>query len=607
VSAARSPGPTNPKSPKSSADPELKNPGKMPEGSWHTYKRLLRYVKPFWIAFTLAIIGNVIYAAASTGMAAAMEYVIKAIENPTEQNRLILTLLIVGVFAFRGLGTFLSQYFISYVGRNVINALRTDVFDRMLTLPSRYFDDNAAGRLVSKLTFNVEQVAEAATDAITITFREGLTIVGLLGYMLYTNWKLTLVFLAVGPLIGAVVSYASKRFRKISKRIQGSMGDITHVASESISGYRVVRTFGGEDFERKRFQKVSEGNLKQSLKMSSTQAISVPVIQVLVAIAIAALVWTMLSPTIRGEMSTGQLVAFITAATTMAKPIRQVTSVHSKIQKGLAAAYDVFETLDERPEPDFGTFAPQRVKGDIEFRNVGFSYRDQLDKVLDNISLTVPAGQSVALVGRSGSGKSTLVSLLPRFYDYTDGEIRIDGHLLEDFTLQALRAQIALVTQSVVLFNDTIAANIAYGALRDCSPEAIREAAGKAHALEFIDRMPEGLNTMIGDNGVMLSGGQRQRLAIARALLKDAPILILDEATSALDTESERYIQNAMETVMKGRTTLVIAHRLSTIENADRILVMDNGRIVESGRHQELLDQGGAYAQLHQMQFSEHA
>jgi subfamily B ATP-binding cassette protein MsbA len=267
----------------------------------------------------------------------------------------------------------------------------------------------------------------------------------------------------------------------------------------------------------------------------------------------------------------------------------------------------VFETLDERPEPDSGIFAPQRVKGDIEFCDVGFSYRDQLDKVLNNISLTVPAGQSVALVGRSGSGKSTLVSLLPRFYDYIDGEIRIDGHALKDFTLQALRAQIALVTQSVVLFNDTIAANIAYGALRDCSPEDIREAAGKAHALEFIDRMPEGLDTMIGDNGVMLSGGQRQRLAIARALLKDAPILILDEATSALDTESERYIQNAMETVMKDRTTLVIAHRLSTIENADRILVMDNGRIVESGRHQELLDQGGAYAQLHQMQFSEHA
>ncbi|TNF01205.1 MAG: lipid A export permease/ATP-binding protein MsbA [Gammaproteobacteria bacterium] len=570
-----------------------------------TYKRLLAYVKPFWLAFALAVVGNVIYAGASTGMAAAMEYVIAAIENPTEGNRLLLTLVIVGVFALRGVGTFMSQYFINYVGRQVINALRNDVFDRLLTLPSRYFDDNAAGRLVSKLTFNVEQVAEATTNAVTISLREGLTIVGLLSFMLYTNWKLTLIFLAVGPIIGAVVSYASKRFRRISKRIQGSMGDITHVASESISGYRVVRTFGGEDYEQQRFREVNERNLKQSLKMASTQAISVPVIQVLVAIAIAALVWTMLAPEIRGGMTTGQLVAFITAATTMAKPIRQVTSVHAKIQKGVAAAYDVFETIDETPEKDPGTYAPERVKGTIRFEDVSFRYRDQLDNVLEGISIEIPAGQSVALVGRSGSGKSTLVSLLPRFYEFTGGDIAIDDRSLRDYSLKALRAQIALVTQNVVLFNDTIAANIAYGALRDCSREEIQQAAAKAHALEFIERMPDGLDTMIGDNGVMLSGGQRQRLAIARALLKDAPILILDEATSALDTESERHIQEALETVMKGRTTLVIAHRLSTIETADRILVMDNGRIVESGRHDELLSAGGAYAQLHQMQFSE--
>ena len=578
-----------------------------PATGWETYKRLLAYVKPFWLAFVLAVIGNVIYAGASTGMAAAMEYVIAAIENPTDENRVMLTGLIVGVFAMRGLGTFFSQYFISYVGRNVINALRNDVFDRLMKLPSRYFDDNASGRLVSKLTYNVEQVAEATTNAVTITLREGLTILGLLGFMIYTNWKLTLVFLTVGPIIGLVVNYASKRFRRISKRIQGSMGDITHVASESISGYRVVRTFGGEDYERDRFRDVSDRNLRQSLKMASTQAISVPVIQVLVAIAIAALVWTMLSPEIRGEMTTGQLVAFITAATTMAKPIRQTTSVHAKIQKGLAAAYDVFETMDEEPEQDTGTWAPTRVDGGIEFDNVAFRYRDQLDDVLKEINLSIEPGQGVALVGRSGSGKSTLVSLLPRFYEYTGGDIRIDGHSLKDFSLRALRAQIALVNQNVVLFNDTVAANIAYGALRDCSREEIREAAEKAHALEFIDRMPEGMDTLIGDNGVMLSGGQRQRLAIARAILKDAPILILDEATSALDTESERHIQEALDTVMEGRTTLVIAHRLSTIEKADRILVMDNGQIVESGSHEDLLAAGGAYAQLHQVQFSEQA
>lgn len=579
----------------------------LPQDSWATYKRLLAYVKPFWLAFTCAVIGNVIYAGASTGMAAAMEYVIAAIENPTDKNRLLLTLLIVGVFAMRGFGTFMSQYFISYVGRNVINELRNNVFDQLLTLPSRYFDENAAGRLVSKLTFNVEQVAEATTNAVTITLREGLTIVGLLSFMLYTNWKLTLLFLTVGPIIGFVVNYASKRFRKISKRIQGSMGDITQVASESISGYRVVRTFGGEEYEQQRFHKVSERNLKQSLKMASTQAISVPIIQVLVAVAIAALVWMMLAPEVRGGMTTGQLVAFLTAATTMAKPIRQVTSVHSKIQKGMAAAYDVFETIDEKSESDPGTYAPDRVEGHIIFEDVRFRYRDQLDDVLKGISIDVPAGQSVALVGRSGSGKSTLVSLLPRFYEYSGGDIRIDDHSLRDYSLKALRSQIALVTQNVVLFNDTIAANIGYGALRESSREEIREAAAKAHALEFIDRMPDGLDTMIGDNGVMLSGGQRQRLAIARALLKDAPVLILDEATSALDTESERHIQNALEMVMKDRTTLVIAHRLSTIEKADRILVMDDGQIVESGRHDELLAAGGAYAQLHQMQFSEQA
>lgn len=573
--------------------------------NWQTYGRLLKYVKPFWLAFSLAVVGNVIYAAASTGMAAAMEFVIQAIENPTPENRILITVLIVGVFAFRGVGTFMSQYFIAYVGRHVVNALRKQLFDRLLSLPSRYFDNHASGRLVSKLTFNVEQVADATTNAVTIILREGLTIVGLLGFMIYTNWKLTLIFVALGPLIGLVVSYASKRFRKISRRIQSSMGDITHVSSESITGYRVVRTFGGENYERERFGDVADRTMRQGLKMASTQAIATPVVQVLVAFALAALVWVMLAPEIRGGMTTGELVAFITAAATMAKPIRQVTSVHSKIQKGVAAAHDVFGTMDEEPEQDAGQYAPERVRGAIRFDNVCFRYQDTLDNVLHQISLDIPAGQSVALVGRSGSGKSTLVSLLPRFYDYHQGEILVDDHPVTDFSLTALRAQIALVTQNVVLFNDTIAANIAYGSLRERSRDEIVEAARKAHAMEFIERMPEGLDTMVGDNGVMLSGGQRQRLAIARALLKDAPVLILDEATSALDTESERYIQEALETVMKGRTTLVIAHRLSTIEKADRILVMESGRIVEDGNHEQLLAAGGPYAQLHQMQFSE--
>ena len=573
--------------------------------NWQTYRRLLKYVKPFWIAFSLAVVGNIIYAAASTGMAASMEYVIEAIENPSAQNRIMLTGLIVGVFAFRGVGTFMGQYFIAYVGRHVVNALRKQVFDRLLALPSRYFDNHASGRLVSKLTFNVEQVADATTSAVTILLREGLTIVGLLIFMVYTNWKLTLVFVAIGPLIGLVVSYASKRFRKISRRIQSSMGDVTHVSSESITGYRVVRTFGGEEYERERFADVADRTMKQGLKMASTQAIATPVVQVLVAFAIAALVWVMLAPEIRGTMTTGELVAFITAAATMAKPIRQVTSVHSKIQKGVAAAHDVFGTMDEEPERDDGGYAPARVQGEIRFDDVCFRYQDNLDDVLHHINLNIPAGQSVALVGRSGSGKSTMVSLLPRFYEYYQGRILIDGRPITEFSLSALRAQIALVTQNVVLFNDSIAANIAYGSLRGRSREEIVEAARTAHAMELIERMPEGLDTMVGDNGVMLSGGQRQRLAIARALLKDAPILILDEATSALDTESERHIQEALEVVMEGRTTLVIAHRLSTIEKADRILVMESGQIVEDGDHRQLLEAGGAYAQLHQMQFSE--
>lgn len=585
---------------------DSKQAGPVETGSnWQTYRRLFAYVKPFWVAFALAVLGNVIYAGASTGMAASMEYVIKAIENPSDQNRIILTGMIVVIFAMRGVGTFLGDYYIKYVGRQVVNTLRTQLFDRLLNLPSYFFDGHSAGHLVSKLTFNVEQVANATTDAVTKTLREGLTIVGLMGFMLYTNWKLTLIFLAVGPVIGFVVSQASKRFRKISRRIQNSMGDITHVASESINGYRVVRIFGGEHYERKRFHAVSERNLTQSLKMASTQAISVPIIQVLVALAIATLVWIMLSPGIRDGMSTGQLVAFITAAATMAKPVRQVTSVHAKIQKGVAAAHDVFATIDEPPEKDHGDYAPERVNGAIRFRDVSFHYHQQMDDVLRGIDLDIPQGQSVALVGRSGSGKSTLVSLLPRFYDHTGGDIQIDGVPIQDYTLQALRNQIALVTQSVVLFNDTIAANIAYGDLRDTPREAIRDAAAKAHALEFIDRMPEGMDTLIGDNGVMLSGGQRQRLAIARALLTDAPILMLDEATSALDTESERYIQEALDVVMKGRTTFVIAHRLSTIEKADRIVVMDGGMIVESGTHNELLASGGVYAQLHQTNFEE--
>lgn len=585
--------------------PSKREPVAQPASHWQVYKRLLAYLKPLKWLFALAVLGNILYAAGATAMAAAMETVIKTIETPTHSNRILLTAMIVGVFLLRGTGTFMGNYFISRVGRNLVMLLRRDLFNHMLKLPNRYFDQSASGHLVSRITFNVDQVMRAATNSVTITLREGLTVLGLFGLMIVINWKLTLIFLSLGPVIGLLIGYVSKRFRHLSRRIQSSMGDLTQVTSETVSGYRVMRSFGGEAYERARFDAVSQNNLKQALKMALTQALSTPVVQILIAIAMAILVWVMLSPEIRGGMTTGALVTFITAASTIAKPARQLTSVHAEIQKGIAAAGDVFEMLDTPVEQDLGQLAPARVRGDIRFDQVRFRYQDQLDEVLKGISVDIKAGTTVALVGRSGSGKSTLVNLLPRFYEITGGQVTIDGSPIGDFTLTALRQQIALVSQQVVLFKDTVANNIAYGDLRGHSLAEITAAAEKAHAMEFIERLPQGLQTQIGDNGVMLSGGQRQRLAIARALLKDAPILILDEATSALDAESERHIQEALEAVMQGRTTLVIAHRLSTIEKADLILVMADGQLIESGTHHELLARQGSYAQLYRTQFGD--
>ncbi len=573
--------------------------------SWQVYKRLLGYLKPLWFVFALSILGNAIFAMASALMAAAMEPVVEAIQNPTQSYRALVPLLIIGVFGLRGLGFFLGTYYIAVVARNIVKEMRQQLFDRMLTLPCRFYDQNSAGHLVSRITFNVEQVTGAATNAITVAVREGLTVFFLLGYMFYTNWKLTLIFLSVGPVIGLVVSYASKRFRRLSKGIQGSMGDITQVASEAINGYRVVRTFNGEAYESDRFRVVVEKNLAQGMKLALTKSLNTPVVQLLISFAIAGLVWIALAPEIIGDMTIGEFIAYITAATTIAKPIRQLTEINAIIQRGIAAAHDVFGHLDQAPEEDSGVIEVDRVRGDIDIRQVHFRYAPDGDDVLHGINLQIPAGKTIALVGRSGSGKSTLVNLIPRFYDYTSGEILLDGKLLKDYRLASLRNQIALVNQQVTLFNDTIANNIAYGARERYTDEQIRQAAEAAYAMEFIDALPEGLDTMVGDNGMRLSGGQRQRLAIARAFLKDAPVLILDEATSALDTQSERYIQDALEAVMKGRTTLVIAHRLSTIENADLIVVMDKGHIVETGTHQELLAKNGHYATLHQMQFRE--
>jgi subfamily B ATP-binding cassette protein MsbA len=568
------------------------------------YKRLLGYVKPHWRAFALAVVGFVIYAASSTALAEMMKRLTDGIQNPDADFRFFLPLFVVLMFASRGLGTFLSTYFMAYVGRYVIHTLRCDVFAHLLHLPGRFFDQHSSGHLVSRVTYHVEQVAGAATNAVTIILREGLFVVGLVGYLFWTNWMLTLLFLGVTPIIAGVVSYVSKRFRRISKRIQHSMGDVTHVASEALSGYRVVRTHGAEAYEKQRFERVSEENRRQSMKEAMTRAVSSPVVLMLVAISMALLVWLAMAPSLMENMTPGEFVAFITAAALMIKPVRQLTEINSEIQKGIAAASELFGLLDLTPEQDEGSLIPSKLTGNVVIENVSFRYGDDQPSVLHNVNLNVAPGELVAIVGRSGSGKSTLVSLLPRFYRPSEGQILIDGVNADEYALGPLRQNIALVSQQVTLFNASIADNIAYG-VADPDPAAIKAAAEAAYASEFIEKLPESYATVVGENGVMLSGGQRQRLAIARAIFKDAPILILDEATSALDTESERYIQKALEHVCEGRTTLVIAHRLSTIERADRILVMDQGRIIEQGTHQALLEKGGAYAALHQLQFRE--
>lgn len=577
---------------------------KTPAKGIQAYLRLLAYVRPYWGAFILSVIGYAIYAGSSTAFAQVMKLLIDSIQEGMNEKRLFFPLLVVGIFVLRGVGTFLGTYFMSYVARQLVHYLRLDLFKRFLVLPARFYDQHSTGHLVSRLTFNVEQVTGAATNAVTVLLREGLLVIGLMGYLLWVNWKLALVFVAVSPIIGLVVSYASKRFRRISHRIQNSMGDVTHVASETLQGYRVVRSFGGKDFEFQRFVKASQYNRTQAMKMALTKAISTPVVQTIVAMVLGILVWLALSPDLMGEMTPGEFIAFLTAASLMAKPLRQLTEINNTIQQGLAAAMDVFSYLDAPEEEDQGTKTLERAKGEVSFNKVSFRYSEDSPLALNKINFTAQAGEMIALVGRSGGGKSTLASLIPRFYNATEGEVLLDGIPITELTLASLREQIALVTQQVTLFNDTLAANIAYG-IKNPDPQAIEAAAKAAYVMDFAEKLPQGLNTLVGDNGVLFSGGQRQRIAIARAIMKDAPILILDEATSALDTESERYIQQALEEVTKNRTTFVIAHRLSTIEQADRILVIDKGEIVEEGSHQALLAKNGAYAQLHQMQFHE--
>jgi len=570
-------------------------------GPWQAYKRLLGYVMQHGAVFAVSIVGFVLFALTQPAFASLMEYMVDSVEQANADARLLIPLAVLGIFLVRGVGFFLGNYGITYVARRVIHQLRLDIFDRLLVLPARFYHRNASANLLSKLTFNVEQVTGAATDALKIFVREGLTIVGLLAYIVYLNWQLSLVFLTVGPFIGWVVNKASKRFRNISTNLQDSMGQVTASASEAIKGYEVVRVFGAQEQEQQRFASASNNNRQQAMKLALAESISTPLVQMIVAMAMASLIYLALHPSIINTMTAGQFIAFITAAGMLTKPLRSMTEINSILQQGIAASQSIFALLDEPTETDLGTKTMGRSKGQVSFDGLHFSYGDK--PVLTQVDVRIESGQVVALVGRSGSGKSTLVNLLLRFYEPQQGRVLLDGEDIQDISRIDLRRQIALVNQQVVLFNGSIADNIAYGAMEHASHEQVQAAAVAARVTEFTDRMDLGLQTMVGESGVLLSGGQRQRIAIARALLKDAPLLVLDEATSALDTESERHIQSALEQVMQGRTTFVIAHRLSTIEQADLILVMDQGSVVEQGSHQELLAQQGLYAHLHQLQF----
>jgi len=565
------------------------------------YARLLRYVKPYRGAFVVGLFGGLAYAAAMAGFAPYAKKFTDGTQHISPATIVWLPLALIGLLFLRSVGDFTQTYFTGYVSRHIVTNIRQQVFDAVQRLPIAYFDRNASGNLLSRLTFNVEQIGTTTTDSVVMMARASLQICLTLGYAMYLNFRLTILALVMAPLIGWLVSRINRYFRRYSRRIQDSMGDVTRVAKESFEAPRLIRIYNAQAHLGRQFGAVNEHNRRSNMRLILTKGLSNPIVLTINSLALALVLALAISAVVHGQMTVGELFAFIVALVNVTQPMQQFIGVTGQLQQGIAAAQNLFELLDEPREPETGALAVKRVRGDVQFDDVSFSYESGKGAALNGLTLEVPAGQQIAIVGRSGSGKSTLVSLLPRFYDVLQGVVRIDGRDVRDYTLHSLREQIAAVSQDIVLFDDTIRNNIAFGRAADL--QSVEAAAEAAHVLEFTRSLPLGLDTMVGDRGVLLSGGQRQRIAIARALLKDAPILILDEATSALDTEAERHIQAALAQLVRNRTTFVIAHRLSTVEQADRIIVLESGRITESGSHAELLALGGLYAQLHALQF----
>ncbi|MCG9729452.1 lipid A export permease/ATP-binding protein MsbA [Shewanella sp. Isolate13] len=596
---------------------------------WTVFKRLLGYLKPLKAVLAFAIIGLAMYAlvdatfiavikpfidegfGGQAGQAAQAAGGISSIDlgtsggfNSSSDVLMMAPFVVIGLFSLRGLANFLSTYCISYMSARVIMDMRQEVFEHYLTLPVSYMDSENTGNLISRVTYDTEQIARASGSALITIVRDSITVIGMIAIMFYFSWKLSLVILVVGPIIGVVITVVSRRFRKVSKQIQTAMGGVTAATEQMIKGHKNVLSFGGQETEAKRFAKVNGQNRYQTMKLATAQAISQPLVMIIGSFALAFVLYAASIDSMKAELTAGTFATILGAMLAMLQPIKNLTRVNAEFQRGIAACTTVFELLDTEPESDTGTVEVERVKGELAFNHVDFSYPGQEKLALNNIDFKVEQGQTLALVGRSGSGKSTIASLVTRFYTgLKAGEITLDGQNIDDYKLKTLRSQVALVSQQVTLFNDTIANNIAYAYPGVATREQIIEAATLAHAMEFIEPMEQGLDTQIGENGVMLSGGQRQRIAIARAILRNAPVLILDEATSALDTESEKAIQQGLDNLRQNRTSIVIAHRLSTIESADQILVVDQGQIVERGNHEALLAKGGVYANLYQMQF----